>query len=248
MKIFSAIVLSAVMSISTAIANPLELVTLQYPPYEYKEEGAIKGIAVDIVREVFKRMDQPIEISLYPWSRSLRMVEKGSADGIFTVFKNQEREQFLDYSKEVLMPQVISFFVLADSQIVFDGDISKLHKYKFGIVHGLSYGVLFDAAVKHQTKGISTSSAYTGEVNIKHLLKQNVDIIVSNKYGALDIIKKMSVQKKIKELSPELQNVPSYIAFSKKKNLTSIRDKFDVIIAQMKKDGTYNRIVESRFK
>lgn len=225
----------------------LKLVTLQYPPYEYEENKEVKGVAVEIVKEVFKRMGQPIKIELLPWARAIYMIEKGEADGIFTAYKTLEREAFADYSKEILMPQVVALFIKEDSTIAFDGDFGKLNKYKFGVVKEVSYGEKFDKAVKN--KIITNIEDVTiGEQNFLKLSAGRLDIVVSNKYGAIDIINKLKKSKEIKELLPEVQNVPSYIAFSKKKNLSKIRDKFDEILKEMKKDGSYDKIINDYFR
>jgi len=229
-----------------SFAAPLELVTLQYPPYEYEENGQAKGIAVEVIREAFSRMQQPITIKVIPWARAILKIEHGDADAIFTAYKTPERETFADYSSEILMPQVVSLFVKKNSPIVFDGDISKLNQYQFGAVRKMSYGKSFDTAVKN---GVLTNIQLvtTGEQNFKKLLADRVDIVVSNKYGAVDILKQMNKFDMIKELSPELQSLPSYIAFSKKRNLAAIRDKFDAILKQMKNDGSYDKIINSYF-
>lgn len=52
----------------------------------------------------------------------------------------------------------------------------------------------------------------------------------------------------MQELFPELQNIPSYIAFAKKPNLLLIRKKFDNTIREMKVDGTYHKIFQTYFK
>jgi polar amino acid transport system substrate-binding protein len=224
----------------------LELVTLQYPPYEFLEEGEVKGVAVEIVKEVFKRMQRPINITMYPWDRSLDMIKKGEADAIFTIFKTPERELFADYSHEVLMPQIISLFVRHDSNIVFDGDLSKLSMYTFGVVRRVSYGSIFDEAVKNGViRNIEISE--TGEENMNKLLQGRCDILLSNRYGALDIVKSMQKMDQVKELTPALQSVPSYIAFSKKRPLASLRDECDIIVRKMKDDGTYDRIIRAYF-
>lgn len=230
-----------------AMAATLELVTLQYPPYQYEENGQTKGVVVEIVKEVFLRMQQPVNITLMPWARSLKMIEVGTADAIFTAYKTAEREAFADYSKEVLMPQVVSLFVLNDSHIKFDGDLQKLANYSFGVVNNVSYGDVFDNAVKNKLIKVP-DVAYTGEQNIEKLLVKRFDILVSNKYGALYILKRKNALDKIKELAPEVQAIPSYMAFSKKRNLNLIRDKFDEILLEMKKDGTYEKIMTEQSK
>ena len=239
-------VLLSLMIFGNTNSTALELVTLQYPPYEYLQNGEVKGVAVDIVREVFKRIKRPITITLYSWDQSLAMIQKGEADAIFTIFKTPEREAYADYSHEVLMTQVVSLFIKSDSNIVFDGDVSKLRNCTFGVVHKISYGSIFDQAVKNGViRNIETSE--TGEENMKKLLQGHVDILVSNRYGALDIVKKMNNVDQVKELKPAIQSVPSYIAFSKKRGLTSLRDEYDMILRKIKDDGIYERIISSYF-
>ncbi|MDW5415583.1 transporter substrate-binding domain-containing protein [Iodobacter sp. CM08] len=230
---------------SIAMAAPLELVTLQYPPYQYEENGETKGFVVEIVKEAFRRLHQPINITLLPWTRSIKMIEDGSADAVFTAYKTPEREVFADYSKEILMPQVVSLFVLKGSPIQFDGHLSSLASYRFGVVSKISYGDVFDSAVKNKTI-TELDETFTGEKNIEKLLAKRFDVLVSNKYGALDILKRHGHLDKVRELSPEVQTIPSYMAFSKKKNLAILRDRFDEVLLAMKKDGTYQRIIASQ--
>ncbi len=199
---------------------------------------------MDIVKEAFRRMKKPIRIKVMPWARALFLIQSGTADAIFTIFKNAEREKFADYSKEILMPQVVSMFVQKGSQIVYDGELSKLARYSFGAVRKVSYGGSFDKAVKDKVL-TDIQLVNKGEQNFMKLAYGRVDIVVSNRDGALFILKEINKANLVRELTPVLQNVPSYIAFSKKRKLSVIRDKFDVIIKQMKKDGSYEKIVES---
>ena len=224
-------------------AKPLELVTLQYPPYEYNENGEIRGIAVDIVKEVFKRMGQPISIKLYPWARALQMVKTGRADAIFTAFKNPEREKFAIYSNEVLILQTVSLFTLKHKNFILDENLSNITNYKTGIVHKVSYGKIFDAAIKDKRIN-KTIKFYTGELNFKRLLTGDLDFTVSNTYGGIYILNNNSVIDKVTILSPPIEEIPSHIAFSKKRNLLEVRDKFDKILSGMKTDGTYNKITK----
>lgn len=243
------ILLAGILAVSLFIplnvsASTLKLVTLQYPPYAFEKDGEIKGIAVEIVREAFRRMNQPVTISLHPWAAALGQTENGEADAIFTAFKTPEREKFADYSKEVLITQSISLFVKGKSNIIFDGDFEKVSQYAFGVVSNISYGGIFDNAVKNGviTKRVISDSA---EVNMQRLLEGRFDILVSNTFGALDNLQKMDAQDDVKQLKPPIQKVPSYIAFSKKNMLVFVRDRFDRILKEMIKDGSYGRIVKS---
>ncbi len=224
-------------------SKELKIVTLQYPPYEYEEYGKIEGIAVDLIKEAFKRMDQPIEIKLYPFARAIKMVEKGEADAIFTLFKTQERESFVDYSNEVLITQKTYLYVLKDSPITYDGDLGKLNNYTFGKVLKVTYGQTFEEAVKAK-KITKFKESISGEANMDLLLNKKIDILVSHKEGVQSILKKKFKTEYVKELEPDLDMISSYMAFSKKSNLEQLRDKFDKTLRKMKEDGSYQRIVK----
>jgi len=224
----------------------IELVTLQYPPYEYEEDGEIKGIAVEIIREGFSRLGYDVCITLYPWTRALNMVKNGDADGIFTAYKTDERLEFADYSNEVLIQQSVSLFVIQGSNIKFDGDLDNVRKYSFGVVRDVSYGEKFDTMFKNNEFAYEETN--TGESNLQKLINGRFDILISNTFGALSIIKKEHISDQVVELKPVVESVPSYIAFSKKRNLTDLRDEFDEILIVMKNDGTIDSIINAYTK
>ena len=236
------VLLCLLSALASAGERPLELVTLQYPPYQYQDGAEVSGVAVDIVREAFRRMGRPVHISIYPWGRSLAMAESGQADAIFTLYKTPEREARLDYSRQVLMPQEVSLFVLRDSLIRFDGRLSQLAGYRFGVVRAVSYGAIFDAAARQGGIRIAETAA-SGEQNMEKLLARRFDILISNRLGARDIIRRQHAEALVRELKPPVEQIPSYIAFASKPELAGMRDRFDAALETMKRDGSYGRLV-----
>lgn len=230
-----------------AHSAPLELVTLNYPPYAYQVDDQVQGIAVDLVQEVFDALEQPIQISVLPWARSLKYVETGKADGIFTVFKTPERETFLDYSREVLLPQVIALYAKSDTPVAYQGQLAELAPHMIAAVHKVSYGKTFDQAVASgQLPNIRLT--YSGDKAMALLLSGRVRLLVSHRYGALYSASRMAGVDAITELRPELENVASFIAFSKQNKLTLLRDQFDAELVKMKQDGRYQRIIDAYFE
>lgn len=73
-------------------AEPLRIVTLEYPPYIETKNSQVSGIAVNLVREIFNNLETPIEITVLPWARALNYIETGEADAILTIFKTPQRE------------------------------------------------------------------------------------------------------------------------------------------------------------
>ena len=229
-----------------SLADELRVASFNYPPFQYEEQGEVKGIAADIVKELFKRLNQPISINFYPFPRAVENLKTGKSDVIFTFYYKKGREAFTDYTKEALVDQTISLFVHGDSPIVFDGDLSKLNQYKFGLVR-FSYGSIFDAAVD---KKLITHVEYVSkmDLNMKKFLRQRFDILPCDRWVAYYYYSKVNLQKnnsvKLKELKPPIQSFPAYMGFSKINNLSSLRDRADIVLREMKKDGSYQRIID----
>ena len=229
----------------TEASQAVRIVTLDYPPYQYQEDGEVKGIAADIVKEVFKRLGREIEMTFYPFPRAINAIETGKADVIFTFYHKPEREAFALYSKEALVEQTISLFTHADSAIRFDGELSSLSENTFGMVR-FSYGKTFDNAVK---TGIIKHIEYVSEmrVNMDAFMLKRFDILPSDRWVALYYYAQASTDTpvRIRELSPAIQSFPAYIGFSKANKLEALRDEVDATLRKMRIDGSYQQILDS---
>ena len=226
-------------------SKTLTFVSTDFPPYAYSEDDKIKGFNVEILTEIFDRMDIKINYSILPWARAVLMVKEGQADAIFPFFKNKKREEFTDYPNS-FTSEPIAMFVLKDSSITYDGELSKLSAFKFGRVIGYSSGEKLDKAI--EDKIIKIETVRSSKLNIRNLLRNRFDILVDNKYLILHALKKINKQNEIKQLEPILATTKAYLGFSKRKNHKKIIVQFNIILKEIKKDGTYDRIIGSYFK
>lgn len=233
--------LLALLFCASAHAASFKAVTIEYPPYEFEQDGVVQGMVTDIVREAFRRLDHDLDIASMPWARALNQVKAGEADLIFTAFKTPEREAFLDYSRVVLFRQVTALYVLKGKDIAYNGDLSNLSGLNFGVVRKFSYGRTFDDAA---ASGIFRNmfTVDSGEQNAQKLLYGHVDVLVSNRLGIQYILKKLGENGKVKELSPPLDDVPCYVAFSRQKDLSTLRDQFDKVLEGMKQEGFFEKV------
>jgi len=261
MQVVCRVLFILLLSASFSLGSILKVMAYEYRPYMYEENNKIKGIVIDVVKEVFRRMDQPISIRFVTWTNALRNIKSGNFDALTLIYKNKEREKYGDYSTAVLIPQEMTFFVRNDSKITFDGDLEKLKNYKIGVIRGFSYGPIFDAAVANGVLKVDKTRSL--KQNVSKLLVGRYDILIDGKYVVLDeltainkkeansIVKKMSNTKykyALKKLTPSIETMLAYMMFSKKNKLTKIRDEFDLTLMKMKKEGSYQKILESYFK
>lgn len=244
-QIILIIFLSTTVFLSTSsnvlIAGELHLVTLQYPPLVFQDDtGEIQGVAVEIVESIMNELGHTVSIKMMPWTRALKMVQFGKADAIFTIFKNPHRETFLDFSDEVLIHQPVSFYKRKDRTISYTGDLKELKPFKIGVVSTISYGNHFDKT----RPMLNTESTASLEQNFSKMLLGRIDLVISNSFSANTVIQHMNISDKIIKISPSVENVPSYISYSKLKNLTNLKREFDSKLVEFKQNGKYYRILE----
>ncbi len=220
-----------------------QMVTLEFPPLEFADEqGQARGAAVSIVRETMENLGFRVDVQVLPWARSIALVKEGRADAIFTAYKNDERETFLDYSSEVLIPQVVSLYTKKAATHGFGGDYKVLVGKIIGIVSTISYGESFDKA--RQTLGLKTDRVESLDLNFKKLVAGRVDYVISNRYSAEVEIERLKLGAQVQELSPPVEITPSFLAFSKKSPFAALKPKFDQALRELRKSGRYQRILE----
>ena len=237
--------LSAVLAITMAshvvCAEDLVLVAADSRPTAYIANGKPTGILVDVVTEAFRRSGQSIKIQLMPWARCLAEVRDGNVDGIFSVFKLPEREAFLAYTDIPVITQVEVFFVHTDSKIQFNGNLTALSNHKVGVIRDTSYGPEIDKLVKN---GTWPKVTYTSSVDslVAMLAAKRIDISPSYRAVFLDAAKQAGSIGKIRELTPAVESIPSYLAFNKKRDYTQTIVKFNKALASMKTDKSFDAI------
>ena len=226
---------------SDAAADEYLFVTFEYPPLEFEgDQGLAQGIAVEIVRDVMHNLSYGVQIQVFPWTRALDMVRFGRADAIFTAYKNPAREQFLNYTKEVLFQQEIYFYRKKGSLVDFNGNLASVQDKIVGVVSTISYGRMFDST----KPDLDLDKANRLEHSFQKLVMGRIDLVPSDIYVAEHTIQTMGLAGKIERLPRMIESVPSYIAFSKQRNLTHLRDQFNRQLSKMKANGAYAGILK----
>lgn len=223
------------------VCADFHFVTLQFPPLEYENDRhEADGAVVEIVRTIMANLGYTVDIRVLPWTRAMRMVSGGKADAIFTAYKNADREQFLDYSEEVLLDQEIYFYKKRGSSFDFDGRIASIRDARIGIVSTISYGQAFD----RYRRFIRLDKANQLTHNLQKLAKGRVDLLPSTYYVAEYTIKQMGMEKQVERIPQMIESLPSYIAFSKKRDLHLLRGQFDEELKKLKTTGRYSQILQ----
>ncbi len=229
-----------------ARGESLKLVAFQYPPLVYQQQGAVTGIATRIVRAVFSDLGIDIDIEILPWPRALQYLEHGQADGVFTIFRNPRREQYLLYPDQPLIVQTISLYANNDSPVQFSGQLAELQPYRIGITRAVSYGRRFDRAARETLSGITVVN--DEESKFMLLARRRVDLVVSSTGIADFYLNRLGLQDQISRIPVVIERVPSYLAFSRKSSGNRLMKQFEAALQRLKQSGRYEQIADQYYQ
>jgi polar amino acid transport system substrate-binding protein len=137
---------------------------------------------------------------------------------------------------------VLAFFVPADSDVKFDGDIGKLGRLGIGNIRGTSYGVKLDSALKNGawSKVVETNNidSLVGMLSLK-----TIDLAIGYRHVVLEAGRKNGHLDGIRELSPSIDEVQSFFGIHQATRLFR-SDKFDRALTSMKDDHSFAAIYE----
>jgi polar amino acid transport system substrate-binding protein len=69
-----------------------------YRPLSYVEEGAPRGLDVEVAREVGRQLGRPVKIELMGWALAQEKIRKGEADVFLGMSITKERKASFDFS------------------------------------------------------------------------------------------------------------------------------------------------------
>ena len=78
-------------ALAGAHAQAIHFVTEEYPPFNYRKDGAIVGISIDQVTAITKAAGVDYTIELMPWARAFALAEHEPLHCAFTATHNKER-------------------------------------------------------------------------------------------------------------------------------------------------------------
>lgn len=227
--------------------------TLDYPPYEYLEDGQPKGIAVEIIREAVKRTGvNEVVFEFFPWKRAVFLVESGQNDILFNAGKNQARQQWGYYVDSTLRLQKYVLFKKRSKNIEVNPDFSNVKDKSIAVRLGYLYGSgPFRHALDEEKFNYVILSNSTRQ-SVDLLLGDRVDFFVGDYLPVMHYIKENALYDRIdivKEPVGRSDNLvvltwPTYILFSNQKVSLKYVQEVEAAMNEMKADGFIDSVFE----
>ena len=156
--------------------SPIVLLTENFPPYNMAKNGKnfaqnenIEGIAVDILRETFKRADISYRMTLrFPWERIYHRALENPGYGVFVTARVPEREKLFKWVGPI-GPDDWVLLARANSPIVLTS-LEQARSYRIGAYKG-------DAiALALEKQGLAPVIVLRDQDNARKLLAGQIDL------------------------------------------------------------------------
>jgi polar amino acid transport system substrate-binding protein len=213
----------------------MKIFTEDSAPANYLENGQLKGLSVDIVREILQRLNIPAKIQVVPWARGYTLALTQSNVALFSTTRLPQREKLFKWVGP-LYHQTWGFYARRDSGIT----ITSLEKAKTVTRIGT---YLKDAKEQYlMARGfrnlISTNKNLS---NIRHLMDGTIDLWVSSDFNMPYLARRAGINPDRLKLVFPFKKVQNYIAFSNQ-SPDALVDLWQQTLIELKHDGTYDRL------
>lgn len=172
--------LAALFLAGPLLAGPkpaLPLVTVEFPPFHYQEEGAGKGFVTEIVARTAAEMGYAPEIRFLPTQRAKLLAETGRAAGVFAFTKNPQRERKYLFTRP--LATIRDVFFKRKSDPIAWSRLEDLAPYRIGATATYNYAPHFMQAIRDGVLKVDMISAQAPEMqHLRKLAAGRIDLAI----------------------------------------------------------------------
>ena len=224
--------------------NRLFLVSSPYEPYIIydKINQEVRGIDVDILREIFGRKNINLDCNIVPFETSLRMLKENVAHIIPNIEPTDERLRYMEFSDSYRDEMRYAFYGLKDSGTSIRG-IDDLKGKIVGVMNEYKYFDEFD-----KFSGCQRVTVGSERVLFKKLAKGQIDFLISDQYTGDYLMREIDENHMFLK-QPFVKTVRaeglSKMAFVKHPQMKKFLDIFNEGFKEIENDGSLDRIIQN---
>jgi polar amino acid transport system substrate-binding protein len=213
----------------------MKIFTENSPPANYLADGRLKGLSVDIVREILRRLNLPDNIQAVPWARGYTLALTQPNVALFSTTRLPQREKLFKWVGP-LYSQTWGLYARKDSAINIGSLAQAKTISRIGTYHK-------DAKEQYLLANgfrnlVSTNKNLS---NIRHIMNGSIDLWVSSDFNMPYLAKQAGINPDRLKLVFPFKRVQNYIAFSIQ-SPDSLVNLWQQTLDELKQDGTYDRL------
>ncbi|NOI17362.1 transporter substrate-binding domain-containing protein [Vibrio coralliilyticus] len=112
----------------------IRYVTEEYPPYNYSDNGKLKGMSVDVLEAMYAIAGTDLDasqIKILPWQRAYKTAQKKPNFALFSTTRTIGRENDFHWVGPIVATSIV---ILTSSNDIEVNSLADLYSYKIGVV------------------------------------------------------------------------------------------------------------------
>jgi ABC-type amino acid transport substrate-binding protein len=222
--------------ISNAAAGTYTILTEDYPPFNYTEDGNLTGLSTEVMFEILNRVKHPKEIKVKLWSEAYEQTMKNSNCILYSMTRTKERQDSFKWVGPVAPNRVVFYKKKgSDLKIKTLDDARKVGKI----------GTYKDSASDQFLKQegfTNIVSAASDDENASKLFSGEIDLWIVGELTGIHKAKASGNDPAGLEKALDVIETQLYIAFNKETPDEEIA-KWQKVLDEMKKTGIYKKIM-----
>ncbi len=235
-SIISVFVLCMLVAVNNASAADFKIMTEDYPPFNYTDNGKLTGLSTDVMMELGKRINHPTDFELLPWARAYQLIQKKDGQILFSMTRTEAREKLFKWVGPLASNNWVFFAKKGSGITVSSLDDAKQVK---------KIGAYKDDAAELFLKNegfTNLDSVLKDTQNVPKLMAGRIDLWIVGELQGIHKAKAQGVHEDLEKVM-DVKATQLYIAFSKNTSDEDIA-KWQKALDDMKADGSYDTILK----
>ena len=224
-------------------SDNIQPLTETWTPYQIETKDGLKGISVDLVREIQKRIGNTKEIKVFPWKRGYNITLKKKGYALFLTTRSKKRENLFKWVGPISSMKLM-FFKNANRDDIKINSLEDAKNVNSIVVAQKT--IAHEKLIEYNFKNLEINSL--ANYSLKKLQENKVDLYPVEYHAFMYKLKEMKLEKKIVpvQMKKPIYESQLYIAFNKETDDNIIK-KWQKTLDEIKDDGTYENILK-RYK
>ncbi|WP_166263942.1 substrate-binding periplasmic protein [Marinobacter caseinilyticus] len=195
-------------------AEPLRVVTSDFPPYSMLEHGSVSGLSTNVVREVLERAGvETRDVEVYPWARAFTMARKLDSILIYSIAMSDERQPLFQWVGPIA-PYNVDLYKLRSREDIQVKTLDDAKAYRVGgEFQDIKQAFLLERGFEI---GRNLDLAPRAEINVRKLFAGRIDLLPMSEYNLPYLLREEGFDPAQVEKVMNLEGVSYYLylAFS----------------------------------
>ncbi len=215
-----------------AQATDLQILADENRPLSFVENGQIKGLAVEVVQEIQRRVGNKNPIEIQPWPRAYRTVSSEPNVAIFAMARTAPREELFQWVGPISASRASLYGRRGSGLVINSLDDAK------GVERIMVVRDFYTHQLLQKLGFTNLELVPKPETMVKMAINDRAPLMFTSNVTLPDLLEKAGAKPNDLELLYTVTSIQTYVAFSAG-TAKDIVAKWQAALDNMKRDGSY---------